>query len=242
MQRRRLLREVLQRVVEGDEDRKLHEHRQAGGGRVDLVLPVELHQLLVLLLLVLLVLLLDLLHLRRVALQVLHRVDLLHRQRDERHPDDHGQGHDRPGPREADAEVQPVERVPRRVLERRQRRRDEEAEQPVHRAVLVGAGSKPPWLQGLQRSTRHAASALPRTSPLARRASRAYCEQDGWYLHVVGNSAPESRAVEPDRGDAEAVHQAATFVIDSTSSTRSPSQSKPFAATASGSPERTIST
>ena len=104
-----MLREVPQRVVEGDEDRQLDEHRQARGSRVDLVLPVELHQLFVLLLLVLLVLLLDLLHLRRIALQVLHRVDLLHRQRHEQHPDDHGQRDDRPRPREADGAVQPVE-------------------------------------------------------------------------------------------------------------------------------------
>src|SRR4051812_28089674 len=53
---------------------------------------------------------------------------------------------------------------------------------------------------------------------------------------------PEGRTPEPDRRNAEPVHQAATLVIDRTSSTRSPSQSKPFAATASGRPERTIRT
>ena len=83
-----VLREVLQDEIERDEDRELGDHRQARGRRVDVVLPVELHHLLVLLLLVALVLLLDLLHLRRVTLHRLHRVDLPHRQRHEADPDD----------------------------------------------------------------------------------------------------------------------------------------------------------
>src|SRR3954454_11816669 len=54
---------------------------------------------------------------------------------------------------------------------------------------------------------------------------------------------PEGRAPEPDRNNAQSVHQAAaTFVMSSTSSTRSASHSKPFAVTASGRPARTIST
>ena len=109
--------EVLQRVVEGDEDRELQQHRQARGGRVDLVLPVELHQLFVLLLPVVLVLLLDLLHLRRVLLQRLHRVDLPDRQRHEQHPDDDRRGDDRPGPAQAEVRVEPVENVTHHVLE-----------------------------------------------------------------------------------------------------------------------------
>ena len=96
-----------QHVEERDEDRDLEDDRQARGGRVDLVLPVELHQLFVLALLVVLPLLLQRLHLRRVRLQVLHRVDLLDRDRDEQDPHDHGEGDDRPGPREADRLVQP---------------------------------------------------------------------------------------------------------------------------------------
>ena len=186
--RGRMLREVPQRVVERDENRQLDEHRQARSRRVDLVLPVELHQLFVLLLLVALVLLLDLLHLRRVALQVLHRVDLLHRQRHEQHPDDHGERDDRPRPREVERAVEPVENVARDVLERvagSPRGREDASSGSPRRA-----GSKPPWLHGLQRRSRQPASALPRTRPFACTASIAYCEQDGWYLHVVGKSAP----------------------------------------------------
>jgi len=59
----------------------------------------------------------------------------------------------------------------------------------------------------LQRNRRHAASALPRKSPCARNASTAYCEQEGWYLQVVGKRAPKGDAIEPDDDDAEAVHQ-----------------------------------
>ena len=80
--------EVLQDEVEREEDRDLDEHRQARGSRVDVALPVELHELLVLLLLVALVLLLDLLHLRQEGLHPLHRVDLPDGERDEGEPDD----------------------------------------------------------------------------------------------------------------------------------------------------------
>jgi hypothetical protein len=115
---RGLLREGPQDEVQRDEDRELREKRQARGSRVDAVLLVELHQLLLLLPLVGLVLLLDLLHLRRVPLEVLHRVDLLDRERDEDHPDDHRQRDDRPGPGQADRAMDPVEDVPEEVLER----------------------------------------------------------------------------------------------------------------------------
>ena len=73
---------MAQDEVERDEDRELEEERQAGRGRVDVVVPVELHQLFVPLLLVVLVALLDRLHLRHVRLHRLHRVDLLDRERD----------------------------------------------------------------------------------------------------------------------------------------------------------------
>src|SRR6266568_3193664 len=53
---------------------------------------------------------------------------------------------------------------------------------------------------------------------------------------------PERDPIEPDERDTEPVHHAACFVIASTSSTRSPSQSNPLAVTASGRPGRTIST
>src|SRR5205085_7562974 len=51
-------------------------------------------------------------------------------------------------------------------------------------------GSKPPWLHGLQRSSRQPARALPRTRPWRRSACTAYSEHEGWYLQVVGKSAP----------------------------------------------------
>jgi hypothetical protein len=113
------VREVLQHQVEGDEDRELRQQRQARGGRVDVVLAVELHQLFLLPLLVGLVLLLDLLHLRRVPLEVLHRVDLPDGQRDQKEPDDHRQRDDRPRPRQADRTVraEPLEDVAEEVLE-----------------------------------------------------------------------------------------------------------------------------
>src|SRR6201987_540594 len=173
--------EVPQRVVERDEDWELRQHRQARGSRVYLVLPVELHQLLVLLLLVVLVLLLDLLHLRRVLLQRLHRVDLLDRERHEQHPHHDGDRHDRPRPGEAGVVVEPVENVLHHGLELA----DDRDRVEDHRT-----GSKPPWLQGLQRSRRQPARRLPRTRPWRRSAWTAYSEQDGWYLQVVGKSAP----------------------------------------------------
>ena len=52
-------------------------------------------------------------------------------------------------------------------------------------------GSKPPRLHGLQRSSRQPARTLPRTRPVLRTACTAYSEHDGWYLHVVGKSAPK---------------------------------------------------
>ena len=138
------LREVPQRVVERDEDRELREHRQARRRRVDVVLPVELHQLFVLLRLVALVLLLDLLHLRREALQVLHRVDLLHRQRHEQHPDDHRQRDDRPRPRQVHAEVQPVEDVAGDVLERRDEREARGSSDRVEPSVAPRVAAQEP--------------------------------------------------------------------------------------------------
>src|SRR5262249_10924663 len=137
--------------------------------------------LLVLLLLVLLVLLLDLLHLRREALQVLHRVDLPDRQWHEDHPHHDGDRHDRPGPGQPDAVVEPVENVVHHGLELADERNGEEH----HRA-----GSTPPRLHGLPRSSRQPARTLPFTRPWRRSAWTAYSEQDGWYLHVVGKSAP----------------------------------------------------
>src|SRR3712207_9385782 len=67
----------LQRLVQREEERKLQEERQAGPERVEAVLLVERHQLLVLALLVVLVLVPDALHLRAEALHLLHRPHLL---------------------------------------------------------------------------------------------------------------------------------------------------------------------
>ena len=118
------MREVLEDEVEGEEDRELSQQRDARGRRIDVVLAVELHQFFLLPLLVGLVLLLDLLHLRSVALQVLHRVDLPDHQRHEQKPDEDGERNDRPGPRQADRAVraEPLEDPAQDVLERRERR------------------------------------------------------------------------------------------------------------------------
>ena len=172
--RRRVLRELAQHEIEREEDRDLQHQRQAGRGRVDLVLPVELHQLFLLALLVGLVLLLDRLHLRHVRLHPLHRLDLPHRQRDKDDSDDDRQRHDGPGPRQADRPVQPVEHVPKQVLDRRER-----AEEDHAKSSWSWAWSTPPWLQGLQRSSRQPARTDPFRNPYSRKASSAYCEQDG---------------------------------------------------------------
>src|SRR5438067_1971208 len=75
--------------------------------------------------------------------------------------DDERRGHDRPGPREAEVRVEPVEDVTHHGLELA----DDRDGVDDHRT-----GSKPPWLHGLQRSSRHAASALPRMRPCRRSA------------------------------------------------------------------------
>jgi hypothetical protein len=42
----------------------------------------------------------------------------------------------------------------------------------------------------LQRRRRHAVFSDPRTTPYLRKASLAYWEQDGWYLHVGAPGTP----------------------------------------------------
>src|SRR6185437_2205026 len=133
------------------------------------------------LLAILLVLLLDLLHLRRMLLQRLHRMDLPDRQRHEDHPHDDRRGHDRPGPRQADVRVEEVEDVLHHVLE---------LAEDGDRGDDHRTGSNPPRLHGLHRSSRQPARALPLTRPWRRRDCTAYSEHDGWYLHVVGKRAP----------------------------------------------------
>ena len=141
-----LVREVPQDVEERDEDRELRQQRQARRSRVDVVLLVELHQLLVHLVAVALVLPLDLLHLRRVRLQVLHRVDLPDDERDEADADEDRQRDDRPRPAETGAVVEEVEDRPEEVLERRERAEARITRNPLRRGsrgCSAGAASPP---------------------------------------------------------------------------------------------------
>ncbi|MDQ3103447.1 MAG: hypothetical protein M3Q53_06390 [Actinomycetota bacterium] len=93
---------ALEHVVERDEDRELEQERKAGRERVDLVLLVEAHHLLLLALLVVLVLRLDRLELRLERLHRAHRFDLLQREGKDRQPDGEGQRDDRRPPAEAE--------------------------------------------------------------------------------------------------------------------------------------------
>ena len=54
-------------------------------------------------------------------------------------------------------------------------------------------GSKPPWLNGLQRSRRQAASTSPRSMPNSEIAWTAYSEQLGAYLQRGGSSGEITR-------------------------------------------------
>ena len=84
--------EAVEHPVEDDEDRHLQQQRQAAAHRVDVVLLVELHHLLVELLPVVLVLRLQLLHLRLEPLHGHHRPGALERQRGEEDHDRRGSG------------------------------------------------------------------------------------------------------------------------------------------------------
>jgi hypothetical protein len=74
-----------------------------------------------------LVLLLDPLHLGRVRLQVLHRVDLPDGQRDEQHADDHDERDDRPRPGQPDGVVQVREHPREQIFERGEDAREDHA-------------------------------------------------------------------------------------------------------------------
>ena len=95
-----------ERVEEADEYRQLEDQGKKRGERVDLVLPIELHDLLLLALLVVLVLRLDRFQLGRHPLELLHRVELLEGQRQQQRPDHNRQRDDRPTPRPADHAVE----------------------------------------------------------------------------------------------------------------------------------------
>src|SRR5437764_1412312 len=109
------------------------------------------------------------LDLGREALQGLHGLELLERQRNQGGADDDGQRDDREAPREAGRVVEEHEHVIEDVDQRLDGVGDREE---VHRLGSrrrnrrwASTGSKPPWLNGLQRSTRHAASTSPRSMP-----------------------------------------------------------------------------
>ena len=93
-----LLQVAAQHVEQRDEDRQLQQQRQARRERVDFVLAVEVHDLLLLALFVVLVLLFQRLDMRGQALHLLHGLQLPERQRNQQRPDDHRQTHDRQSP------------------------------------------------------------------------------------------------------------------------------------------------
>jgi hypothetical protein len=107
-----------QHVEQRDEHRQLGDQRQTRAKRVDLILLVELHQLLLLTLLVVLVLGLQRFQLRLQALEGLHRAELLQRQRHEQRADDHRQEHDREAPAGAQVVVEDLEHRLEHVDER----------------------------------------------------------------------------------------------------------------------------
>jgi hypothetical protein len=126
-----LVVEVTQDEEERDEDRDLEQDRQAGRGRVDPVLLVELHQLFVPLLLVVLVARLQRLHLRHVGLHRLHRVDLPDGEREQHHAHEERQRDDRPRPGQPARVVEPLEQGCQRSLDRL-----EQEERSHHRKSL----------------------------------------------------------------------------------------------------------
>ena len=175
-----------QHVEEPDEHRDLGDQGQARGERVDLVLLVELHDLLLLALLVFLVLVLDLLQLRRHPLKLLHRVKLLHCQRKQQRAHRDRQQDDRPAPRHPDAVVEELQHRLEHVDQRLEDvGGDQEHDQPMGAGArglnrrCSSTGSKPPWLKGLHRNSRHPARTSPRSMPNRSIACTAYSEHDG---------------------------------------------------------------
>ena len=192
-----LVLEVAQHEEERDEDRDLEDDRQARRGRVDLVLPVELHQLFVLPLPVVLPALLDLLHLRRVRLEVLHRVDLPHRDGTSRIRTSTtsatiDQAHVRPAvswnhSRTVGEEVlDRREEAGRRSRVLRSRARGRKSVRSLH---VVDAAVAPRVAAQEAPAGERSRRERGRSS---RNASSAYCEQLGWYLQVpAGVSRPK---------------------------------------------------
>ncbi len=157
-----------QHVEQRQEDRELRRERETRRKRVDLVLPVELHHLLVEALLVVLVALLELLHLGRVGGQRLHRLELLERQRQQARAHEDGHGDDRPAPAVEHARGSAGGSTRRRRSSGWKmfaRRKITGGDEGRRNKVWAETGSYPPWLNGLQRSSRHAASTEPRSMP-----------------------------------------------------------------------------
>src|SRR3954454_9606997 len=93
-------------IEERHEERELEDEREAGAQRIEVVLLVELHELLLHPLLVFLVALLDLLHLWLEQLERLHRADLLEGQRQDQKADHARESDYRPAPAQADVVVE----------------------------------------------------------------------------------------------------------------------------------------
>ena len=173
---------------EREEDRQLQQQRHAGGERIDLVLLVELHHLLLLALAIVLVLRLNRLQLWLQLLKGPHRADLSQRQRHDCHPHREGQGDDRGAPAEPD-----------RVVKEDDDRLGDVGEDggegerhwflsgsvwalsggPGRKSLRLSSGSRPPELIGLQRRTLQTATMVPRNGPSSRTACSAYWEQVG---------------------------------------------------------------
>ena len=126
--------------VQGKEDGHLKDERQAGGKRVDFVLLVEAHHLLLHALFVVLEFLLDLLHLRLQCLQGAHALDLFVGEGDQHQPHHHREGDDRRAPAEARLVVEELQDRFSYVLDRLQDagKRDHERASPWYWAGSTG--------------------------------------------------------------------------------------------------------
>jgi hypothetical protein len=183
-------------VMPGQIDRQLRDQGQARGERIDVVLLVELHHLLVQALLVVLVLRLQFLDVGRQALKRLHRLELLQGQRQQRRAHHDRQADDRQAPAAAhdvvvDEHQDRLEDVDERLEDVRVDERHHEVR--GRKTRCCSTGSKPPWLHGLQRSRRQAASTRPRSMPNLRIACAAYSEQVGSYLQRRPSAGEISR-------------------------------------------------
>ena len=176
-------RETSEQRVHDEEDRHLGQQGETAPERVDLVLPVELHQLGVELLPVVLVLGLEPLHLRLEALHLQHRTSALDVEwGDQRHHQD-GEQHDRQ-PVVGDQRVEEVEDAAQRLEELLEHqassavvpsvigscppiadRCDDPWVSAARRRLGSGTGSYPEVPHGWQRPSRRNANHDPRSAP-----------------------------------------------------------------------------